>query len=245
VASGDIAFSNSNPAANEEITVAAQIHFWSSDPNGVATNVPIDIYATPAGSTSKVWIGRTTIASLSVASPDYGSRVVYATWKNQGAGIYIVEVDIDTSTTDTDQVTSNNAATRAIVVGTPQASMGAITGHVTGPFGGVAGVEVDVLDGTGDTFASTMTDNTGAYLFAQVPAGAWQVHVRTAAGYVCDADTKSATVSAGALSTVDFSLALMATPVPALPVPFVVLAALGLVAAGWRAGGRRGDGQTA
>ncbi|MGB8298061.1 MAG: carboxypeptidase regulatory-like domain-containing protein, partial [Polyangia bacterium] len=211
VVSADIAFSKNNPAENEEITIAAQIHFWSSDPTSVATDVPINIYATPAGSTSKVWIGKTTIASLSVGSPDYGSRIVYATWRNQGAGIYIVEVDIDPSQTYTDQVTSNNAATRAIVVGTLHTDMGAITGHVTDPFGAVSGAEVDVLDGTGATFASTLTDTTGAYLINQVLAGSYQVRLLPPTGKAPTLNPQTATVTVGAIAEVDFALALGGT----------------------------------
>ncbi len=209
--SDDIAFSKNNPAEDEETTIAAQIHFWSSDPTSVATDVPINIYATPAGSTSKVWIGKTTIASLSVGGPDYGSRIVYATWKNQGAGIYIVEVDIDPSLTYTDQVTSNNAATRAILVGTLQTDMGAITGHVTDPFGAVAGVEVDVLDGTGATFASALTDTTGTYLINQVPAGNSQVRLRAPTGKTATLNPRTATVTVGAIAEVDFALDLEGT----------------------------------
>ena len=226
VVSGDIAFSKSNTAANEEITIAAQIHFWSSDPNGNATNVPIDIYVTPAGSTSKVWIGGTTITSLSVGSPDYGSRVVYATWKNQGVGFYIVEVDIDPSSTYTDQVTSNNAATRAIIAGTPTTNMGAITGHVIDPFGGVANAEVDVLDGTGATFASTRADSTGSYFIDQVPAGNYQVRIQPPANETPALNPQQATVTANAIAEVDFVLTTTPSPVPALPLPFLALAFL-------------------
>jgi hypothetical protein len=229
VVSDDIAFSKSNPAANEETTIAAQIHFWSSDPNGVATKVPINIHATPAGSTSKVWIGQTTIASLSVASPDYGSRVVYATWKNQGAGIYIVEVAIDPSYVE--QVMTNNAATRAIVVGTPQSSMGAITGHVTDPFGAVAGVEVDVLDGTGATFASRLTGATGIYFVDQLPAGSYQVRLQPPVGETCANNPQSAVVTAGSIADVDFGLT-TAVPVPALPGNFLTFAAMLIFATG-------------
>ncbi len=211
VVSDDIAFSKNNPAENEEITIAAQIHFWSSAPTSAATDVPINIYVTAAGSTSKVWIGKTTIASLSVGSPDYGSRVVYASWKSQGEGIYIVEVDIDPSLTFTDQVTSNNAATRAIVVGTLQTDMGTISGHITDPFGAVAGVEVDALDSTGATFASTLTDTTGTYLINQVSAGSYQLRIRPPTGETATLNPQTATVTIGAIAEVDFALALGGT----------------------------------
>jgi hypothetical protein len=84
--------------------------------------------------------------------------------------------------------------------------MGAITGNVTDPFGAASGVEVDVLDGTGATFASTVTDATGMYLIEQIPAGGRQVSIRPLANVMPTLNPQTTTVAAGALAEVDFAL---------------------------------------
>ena len=84
----------------------------------------------------KLKIGQTVIPRLSVGSPDFGSRYVYATWKNQGDGIYLIEFEIDPSYAEANRL--NNAATRAIIVGPITSQQGAISGQVTSPWGALA-----------------------------------------------------------------------------------------------------------
>ena len=213
VYSQNIFFSNDNPALNQEITIAAQIQYWASDSSIVATNVPIDVYEVNPTLTTKVLIGQTIIPSLSVASPDFGSRVVYATWMNPRAGFYIIEVDIGPTAADTDM--SNNAATRAVIVGS--STDGAITGHVTGPWGGVANLEVDVNCASGSLRGFAFTDANGFYTMQPLPAGTWQVSVRPPSGFVPDATVKSVTLPQGTVSTVNFTIAAQSA-VPA-PIP--------------------------
>ncbi len=210
IESEDIAFSNDNPAPGDQITIAAQIHSWTSDSSLIATNIPISVYVTlpetsTAGSTTQ--IGHTVIPSLSVGSPDYGSRFIYATWQNPGAGTYIVKVEIDPSYVEQDM--ANNAATRAIIVGTASSGLGAISGTVNGPWGAVSGAEVEVIGASGTTFASVLTDATGAYLVSDVPVGSWQVAVQSPAGYSSPAPQTTA-VSAGAMSAANFTLTAVA-----------------------------------
>ena len=236
VYSQDIVFSDNNPTPNEEITIAGQIHYWASDSTMVATNVPIDFYVTPVGA-SPILVGQTTIPTLSVASPDFGSRIVYATWRNAAAGAYIVGVAIDPSYQEA--VMTNNAATRAIIVGSVSTNLGAVSGVVTDPWGGHPGVEVDVLNPDGSTFGSSTSDKNGQYLVQQVPSGSWTVRIVPPSGYVPDASSKMTTVAGGAVSDVNFSLTQPSTPAPALPWGFALASAVGMATAGWF-GMRRG-----
>ena len=201
--SSDITFSSDNPAPNSEITVVVQIHYWASDSTVVATNVPVNFYATAPGSTP-VKLGQTTIDSLSVLGPDYGARYVYATWKNPGTGVYIIQAQIDPSYAE--QYMLDNAVTRAIVVGQFQSGQGAVSGHVTTPIGALTGVPVTVVASNGVTLGTTVTDQTGFYLMQSVPAGQTQISIAVPAGYVADSAAKSATLSSQAISVVDFHL---------------------------------------
>ena len=206
VLSKNIYFSKNNPAANEEITIFAEINYWAPNTALLALNVPINIYATPITSPAspKLKIGRTVINSLSVGTPDFGSRYVYATWKNQGDGIYLIEFEIDPSYVETNRL--NNAATRAIIVGQyAGGSQGVVSGQVLDASGGLRNVIVHVLDANGAQIGNAITDATGFYLVSNVPPGAVQVQVDTPNGYK-PAETKTATVTNQEVSTVDFHL---------------------------------------
>jgi hypothetical protein len=210
VHSEDIYFSNNNPELGEEVTISANIHYWASSTELSAQNVPINFYVTYPGF-PKMKIGQTVIDSISVGAPDYGSRYVFASWKNQAVGIYIVEVEIDPSYVEENQL--NNAATRAIIVGQLQELYGAISGHVTDPWGGVGGVTINLFDTGGALLTSTVTDDTGGYLFPDVPVGEKQVRIVTPTGHLVDAETKTAIVSTGDISVVDFELSVQNPPV--------------------------------
>jgi hypothetical protein len=140
-----------------------------------------------------------------VGGPDFGSRYVYSTWKNRGEGIYIVEVEIDPSYVEENM--KNNAATRAIIVGEVPSNQGAIEGQVTGPAGSVQNVIIELYESGNTTlFASTLTDDTGQYLFDGLTAGGYEVHIRTPDGYEADAETKATEVFDQQISRVDFHL---------------------------------------
>lgn len=204
ILSENIFFSKNNPAANEEITVFAKILYWAPNTTLVAQSVPVNVYATYPDST-KAKIGQTLLKSLSTGSPDFGARYIYATWKNQGDGIYLIEFEIDPSYAETNKL--NNAATRAIIVGQVAGSTpGVISGQVTDASGGVGNVTVHVLDASGGQIGNAITDSTGFYLVGNLPLGALQVHIDTPSGYVPDAETKTTTVTNQAVSTVDFRL---------------------------------------
>lgn len=216
VYSENIHFSKNNPAQNEEITVFAEIKYWATSTALVAQNVPVNLYFTKPGD-PKVKIGQTLINSLSVGAPDFGSRYVYGTWKNQGQGIYIVEAEIDPSYTEENIL--NNAATRAIIAGQLQSQQGVISGHVTNPWGGVGNVIIQVFDTNGaNLYGATTTDATGFYHFDNVPVGAMQVRIVSPSGYIPDAATKAVTVADQTVSVVDFHLSVQPTP-PVLNLP--------------------------
>ncbi|MEI2774357.1 MAG: CARDB domain-containing protein [Candidatus Competibacter sp.] len=216
VYSDDLYFSNNHPAAGEEITVFAAIRFWASNSAGVAQNVPVNVYATSPG-TPPVKIGETLLQSLAAGSPDFGARYVYATWKNSGDGIYLIEFAIDSSYVEANLL--NNAATRAIIVGQlAGGAQGAIAGQVTVPLGSRGNVVIQVLDGNGQPIGNAVTDATGYYLVGNVPLGPVQVHIVTPNGYVPDAETKAVTVAQQAVSTVDFHL----TPPPPDTTPPII-----------------------
>jgi hypothetical protein len=201
--SENIYFSQDNPAANEEISVFAEIRYWATSTALVARDIPVNIYTTYPGE-AKELIGQTVIPSLSMVAPENGSRYVYATWKNRGEGIYIIEVEIDPSFTEDNIL--NNAATRAILVGQPVSGLGAITGQVTDAWGGVVDTIISVFDSSGQLIGSTITDNTGFYLLESIPPGAMEVRIDTPDGYQADTDVKSADVAAHPVTEVDFYL---------------------------------------
>jgi len=232
ITSEDIHFSSDNPSPGQDVTLFAQIHYWASDSALIASNIPVNVYVKSADGT-RTLIGQTIIPSLSVLGPDYGTRYVYATWRNATTGIYVVEVAIDQGYPEA--VTSNNAATRALIVGTPQTSFGAISGHVTDAWGAVVGATVDVLDGNGATLASTLTDSSGGYLVDQVPPSGYNVRLHDPSGETCASNPQSTTVTSAAIAKVDFTLAAptATVPVPALSPPFLFLAALSFVGVGW------------
>lgn len=215
--SEDLYFSDTRPDAGEEITVVAELHYWASSTSLVAEDIPVNIYATYPG-TPRERIGQTVIPSLSVGAPDYGSRYVFATWRNSGDGIYLVEVEIDPSYVEENPL--NNAATRAIIVGEVASGQGAISGQVTNPWGGAKDVIVSVYETDGSLLASTVTDATGFYLVGSVPMGEMEVRIAVPAGYVADAESKLVSVADQVVSDVDFVLTVApadAPPVLSLP----------------------------
>ena len=218
VFSEDLYFSKDNPAAGEEITVFAEIHYWATSTALVAEDIPVNLYVISPGE-PKERIGQTTIASLSVAAPENGSRYVYATWKNPGDGIYLLEVEIDPSYVEDNLL--NNAATRAIIVGQLASNQGAISGRVTDAWGGVGNVILNGFDFNGQSLGSTVTDDTGFYLFESIPAGEAEVRIETPAGYIADADTKTVNVEANSVTQdVNFYLTeLTDTEPPVLSLP--------------------------
>jgi len=219
VFSENIYFSNNNPTASEEITLFAAIQYWAVNTSLAAQQVPVNIYVTYPG-TPKLLVGQTLIDSLSLAAPDFGSRYVYATWKNQGEGIYLTEFEIDPSFLEAN--TSNNAATRAIIVGQLPNHQGAIAGHVTDSWGsGFGNIIIRVADSGGSAIGSVVTDETGFYWVADLPVGGKQVRIETPSGHQADAGMKTAEVADSAVSTVDFLLSTAAAP-PADTVPPVL-----------------------
>jgi hypothetical protein len=204
VYSENIRFSKSHPAANEEITVFSEIRYWATSTDLLALEVPVTIYVTDPG-TPRIKIGSTTIDKMSVGSPDFGSRYVYATWKNRADGIYLIEVEIDPNYVEENKL--NNAATRAIIVGQLQSQQGAISGQVTDSWGnGITNAILHVSDATGISLASTNTDPAGFYLVDNVPLGNAQVRIETPNGYQPDAVTKSTLVEDASVSSVSFLL---------------------------------------
>ncbi|NOZ67837.1 MAG: hypothetical protein GXP46_00985 [Deferribacteres bacterium] len=211
VFSENIHFSRFNPEAGEEITIFAEIRYWATSTDLVALNVPVNFYVTYPG-TPKMKIGETVIDRLSVGAPDFGSRYVYATWKNRDKGLYIVEVQIDPSYQEENNL--NNAATRAIIVGRLQSQQGAISGQVTDPWGGVANIVIELYDSGGTTLLQNrLTDDTGNYLFENLPVDDYQVHIVKPEDYRVDAKTKAATVTDGGVTEVDFLLSRQEPPV--------------------------------
>jgi hypothetical protein len=220
VFSENIHFSNNHPAVDEEITVFAEIRFWATSTDLVAKDVPINIYVTYPG-ISSIKIGSTLIDQMSVGSPDFGSRYVYATWKNRAAeGIYLIEFEIDPAYVEENRL--NNAATRAIIVGQLQSPQGAISGQVTDSWGtGIGNVILQVTDASGTQLGSAATDPGGFYLVQNVPLGETQVRIETPNGYQPDAVTKTAMVADSSVSNVDFLLTQQVAP-PADTIPPVL-----------------------
>lgn len=203
VFSENIYFSNNNPNADEEITVFTEILYWASSTTLVADTVPINLYVTYPGE-PKALMGQTVIPSLSVGAPDFGSRYVYATWKNQGEGIYLVEVEVDPSYQEANLL--NNAATRAIIVGQLADHRGAIAGQVTDAWGGVENVVIRIFDADGSLLGSAATNSTGFYLVENVPLGDYQVHIELPPGHLPDTEMKTVTVVEQSVSEASFLL---------------------------------------
>lgn len=211
VYSEDIHFSVNHPDPEQEITIFAEIHYWAQSTDLVAYNVPINIYATYPGE-DKIKIGETLIDELTVGWPDGGSEYVFTTWKNHREGIYIIEVEVDPSYSEQNML--NNAATRAIIVGDLGHPWGAIEGQVREALGGVDDVIMDLYDADQMILIeSKVTDHGGYYLFTNLPAGTYQVHIRVPDGYVADAQTKPAEVMALSITTVNFFLSQAVAPV--------------------------------
>jgi len=207
VFSEDIHFSNNNPAEGEEITTLAEIRYWATSTALVAQNVPVNIHVTYPGN-PKIKVGQTAIKSIAMGSPDFGSRYVYASWKNQGQGIYIVEIEIDPSFLEANML--NNAATRAIIVGQGQGGLSVISGQVTDPLGGIGEVMIHVVDSGGFEVGNAITDQLGFYMVDNLPVGTLQVYIDTPDGYLADPDVKTVTTVAGQVSIVDFLLTVQA-----------------------------------
>ena len=212
VFSENIFFSENNPAGGEEITVFSEILYWASSTTLVAEDIPVNVYVTYPG-TPKELIGQTVIPSMSIGAPENGSRFVYATWKNPGDGIYIVEVEIDPSYVEENML--DNAATRAIIVGALAYNHGVISGQVTDAWGGVDNVTIELYDSTGANFIENEpTDATGYYLFENVPVGDYQVHIFKPEGYqVVVAETKPAEVTDQSITEINFQLTKQGPPI--------------------------------
>ena len=88
-------------------------------------------------------------------------------------------------------------------------SLGAINGTMRGPSGPVAGVRVNVVDRMGAIVGSTVTDSTGAYSLAGLPAGTFVVQAVNATGTVMT--TSTATV-AGTTATTNLMASASAAP---------------------------------
>jgi len=218
VFSENIHFSRFNPEPGDEITIFAEIRYWATSTDLVALNVPVNFYVTYPG-TPKVKIGETTIDRLSVGAPDFGSRYVYTSWKSREAGFHIIEVEIDPDYVEKNHL--NNAATRAIIVGRLQSQQGAIAGQVSDPWGGVANVMIELYDSGGTTLLENrLTDDTGYYLFENVPVDDYQVHIVKPVDYRVDAETKPAEVTDRAVTEVDFHLIGQELPVAAAGGPY-------------------------
>jgi hypothetical protein len=80
-----------------------------------------------------------------------------------------------------------------------------VSGTVAGPDGGLLGVPVELVDAGQQVFGSTATDETGYYLFEEVPNGDYTVSIVAPLGYTADDETKEVTV-AGADVICDFYL---------------------------------------
>gem|GEM_PF-2437549 len=211
VFSENIHFSVINPAPGEDTTIAAQIGYWANSSDLVAQDVPIEFFATYPGSET-IKIGETVIDRLSVHEPDFGSRYVYTTWQAQNEGIHIIEVGIDPAYTEENEL--NNAATRAILVGGLEYDEGAVGGQIRDILGGVADVMVQLYDDTGSVMLQNqLTDETGAYIFAGLSAGEYQVHITVPEDYLADASVKSAQVMEQQVTEVNFSLTALRAPV--------------------------------
>ncbi len=104
----------------------------------------------------------------------------------------------------------NGSAHDAVTELAPSAISGVVIG-TCGSTGPLQGITVDLFamdaDGEETMVASTGTDASGAFSFAGLPLGTYDVVIVTPLGYVADAGSKLVTVNAsGATFTVDFGL---------------------------------------
>lgn len=195
VYSEHMAFSNTHPNPNEQITIGAQIHYFATDPALSSGKVQVNFYASTPGASRAVLPPRV-IDSISAGS----ARNAFTTWKAPTDGIYIIEAEA--VPTQLVENTLNNAATRAIIVGPYESGKGVISGQVRTNSGGVKGVTISI-----SATNSAVTDATGFYYLEQVPVGDYQVKISNVpTGYLADAETQAATVTDQSVSTVDFHL---------------------------------------
>ena len=216
VFSENIYFSKNHPALDDEITIFAELRYWATRSDLFAENVPVNIYVTEPG-LPRLKVGSTSIDKMSVGSPDFGSRYVYATWKNRAESIYLVEVEIDPGYVEENKL--NNAATRAIIVGQLKSQQGAISGQVFDSWGnGIGNVILELTEANGTSLGSTSTDPAGFYLVNNVPLGEMKVHVVTPGGYQTVTSTKTTVVTDSSVSAVDFLLTQnLAPPTDTIP----------------------------
>ena len=205
--SENIHFSNEHPNASEEITIGTEIQYFATSTDLPAEQVPVNIYVVTPGE-DKTNIYQTTINTLKISG-----AVLFANWMAENDGIYIIEVEIDPSYSETNML--NNAATRAIIVGELPGGQGAISGHVSDAVNGVENVVVQLLDANG-TLESTVTDSSGFYLFENIPIGDYNIQIIVPAGYYTDEDTKSVNVTEHSITEdVDFQLDRQTAPIAA------------------------------
>jgi hypothetical protein len=202
VFSEDIHFSIANPRPGESLWIFTGIHYWATNTNLIARDVPVNFYATWPGAT-RIKIGETKIGSISVGAPDFGSQFVFSNWRALQKGIYIIETEIAPSYVEAYML--NNAATRAIIVGDLGLGMGAVAGQVRDFRRGVVGVDVSLWNAAGTQLIDhRRTDSRGYYLFESVASGNYQVSISVPRIYVTDKNSKPATVQERAVTTVDF-----------------------------------------
>ncbi len=96
------------------------------------------------------------------------------------------------------------ASTTVVVSGVPE--FGSISGHITGPQGGLLGVPVDLVDSQGELFASATSDDAGYYSFTEVPNGDYEVEVQVPLGYTLTSDQSVPVTVEGGDLVVDFTL---------------------------------------
>ena len=202
--SEDIHFTNNHPAPGEEVTIFAEIHHFAPRTDMFVGDLPVNLSITTPG------VSRDTILEMVIDRIPVGSAFVFANWEAPDNGIYLVEVEIDSSYSESNL--KNNAATRAIVVGKLENGRGAIAGQVVNALEAVEGVPVGVSDSDGFLLGSSVTDATGFYLFERLPVGDIDVSIETPSGYQSDAEVKTATVADQEISTIDFYLSESPTP---------------------------------
>ena len=81
-----------------------------------------------------------------------------------------------------------------------------VTGTVSGPDGGMLGVQIDLKDAFDAVVATTYTDETGAYVFTEVPNGDYAVELQIPLGFTPAGDPEVAVMVDGTDLVVDFVL---------------------------------------
>ncbi|MBU0983807.1 MAG: T9SS type A sorting domain-containing protein [candidate division Zixibacteria bacterium] len=89
----------------------------------------------------------------------------------------------------------------------PGESFADINGTVVGPDGGVLGVEIDLKDASAAIYGSVYTDETGAFLFTDIPNGDYTVEMHVPLGFTPVDAPEIAVVVDGVDQTVAFELA--------------------------------------